>query len=107
MTNYKNLIEEIKKTETNPSNDSLKLALREISLKRDAKSAIKLTEYLSKYYVKHYKGYERYSDAYFYVRRELDFLAEKADDLFGGDRNTQKFYRKAIMLSNIDGINLN
>lgn len=106
-SNYKSLIEEIKKAENNPSDDSLKFALWEIYLERDVKSAIKLTNYLSEYYVKNYKGYEGYSDAYFCVKRELDYLAKKADYLFGENRNIQKFYRKAINFSNTKDVNLN
>ena len=95
MTNYKNLIEEIKKGR-DPSNHFLKLALREIYLEKDVKSAIELTTSLSKFYIEHYRGYEGYSDAYSCVRMELDEFAEKADDLFGENGNIQKFYRNSI-----------
>ncbi|MEK6817621.1 MAG: hypothetical protein AABX80_02360 [Nanoarchaeota archaeon] len=95
MTNYKTLIEKIKKGR-DPSNHFLKLALREIYLEKDVKSAIELTTSLSKFYIEHYRGYEGYSDAYSCVRMELDEFAEKADDLFGENGNIQKFYRKAV-----------
>ncbi|MBI2004384.1 hypothetical protein HYS72_02880 [Candidatus Pacearchaeota archaeon] len=94
MTNYKTLIEKIKKGR-NPSDHSLKLALREIYLEKDADSAMELVTSLSGYYVGHYGGYEGYSDAYSCVRIELDFLAEKSDDLFG-ENGIQKFYRKSV-----------
>ena len=98
MTNYKTLIEEINKGRE-PSDHSLKLALREIYLEEDAESAIKLTTSLSEYYIRHYSGYDGYFDAYFCVKDELDSFAEKADDLFGENGKIQKFYRDSINYS--------
>ena len=92
---YKTLIEEINKGRC-PSNHSFKLALQEIYLEGETKYAIELTNSLSKYYITHYNGYEGYSNAYSCARNDLDFFAEKADNLFGGKRNIQKFYRSSV-----------
>lgn len=92
---YKTLIEEIEKG-IKPLKQSLKLALREISLEKDAKSAIELTHSLAEFYIRNSNGHEKYLEAYFRARRDLDYFAERADYFSKEKENIQKFYGNSV-----------
>lgn len=97
MTNYTQMIEQMKNGEDEPSPLYLKTVLREIFFKKDAKSAVDITDYLSECLFKNSPCHKIYFDAYSCTRQELNSLAGEAEDLFG-ESGIKEFYRKSVSI---------